>query len=116
MLFLKTFLKLFNNALFLIDVAWYDCKLLNCFLSPKTNIFFALIMAGNAWAILTCEASSIIIRSNIPVSRSIYSAKSLTLDIIQGKVFFNLENCSLGNFCLALIILLKLFAVFLFVS
>ena len=57
-------------------------------------------MAGNACAILTCDASSIIMRSNIPISKSIYSAKSLTLEIIHGNVFLSLENCVFGNFAL----------------
>ena len=110
--FLKTFLSSFTKVLFTSEVAWYDCKLLNCFLSPKTNIFFALIKAGKAWAILTCDASSIIIRSNKPFSNCIYSAKSLTLEIMHGKAFFNFSKSFFGNFCLPLIILLRTLAVF----
>ncbi len=46
----------------------------NCLASPNTIIFFARKIAGKACAIDTCDASSMIMRSNSSGASGMYSA------------------------------------------
>ena len=46
----------------------------NWFRSPRTSTFLALMIAGSACAMDTCEASSMITRSNISRSSGMNSA------------------------------------------